>query len=70
MTHKTSVSRIVAVRLASLLLLLGATDALAGGRIERAPLQPGQQAALGLGDSKCIMVGEVLKCVPTVVASS
>jgi hypothetical protein len=69
MTRNTSVGRIVAVRLASL-LLLGATDALAGGRMERASLQPGQQAALGLGDSKCIMVGEVLKCVPTVVASS
>jgi len=51
-------------------VLLIATGAQADGRLERAHLHRGQQASLGLGDSKCIVVGEVLKCVPTVVASN
>jgi hypothetical protein len=49
--------------------LLVATGAHAGGRAERTQLQHAPQASLGLGDSKCMVVGEVVKCVPNVVAS-
>jgi hypothetical protein len=67
MTYRTSISRIVAGHLLGVLLV--ATGAQAGSRIERTQLHRGQQASLGLGDSKCMVVGEVMKCVPTVVAS-
>lgn len=68
MTCRASIARIVAAPLMGVLLI--ATGAQADGRLERAHLHRGQQASLGLGDSKCVVVGEVLKCVPTVVASN
>ena len=53
-------------------LLIGAllsTSALADNRIEVDVVNGKQQATFSLGDSKCMLVGEVIKCVPTVVAS-
>ncbi|HEY7758550.1 MAG TPA: hypothetical protein VIA64_03950 [Burkholderiales bacterium] len=68
MTYRTSIARILAAHLAGVLLI--ATGAQAGGGMQRTHLHHRQQSSLGLGDSKCIVVGEVLKCVPTIVASS
>ena len=54
-------------------LLIGAllsTSALADNRIEVSVVNGKQQANFSLGDSKCVLVGEVIKCVPTVVASN
>ena len=54
-------------------LLIGAllsTSALADNRIEVDVVNGKQQATFSLGDSKCMLVGEVIKCVPTVVASN
>jgi hypothetical protein len=51
-------------------VLLIATGAQAGGPAARTQLYHGQQASLGLGTSKCMVVGEVVKCVPAAVASS
>jgi hypothetical protein len=69
MTHRTSIAGILAAHVAGVLLLLVVTGAQAAGATQRAHLNRPQQTSLGLGDSKCILVGEVLKCVPTVVAS-
>ncbi|HXV07139.1 MAG TPA: hypothetical protein VD791_03860 [Burkholderiales bacterium] len=68
MRHRASIAGILAVHLAGALLLV-ATGAQAAGAPQRAHLHRPQQTSLGLGDSKCILVGEVLKCVPTIVAS-
>jgi hypothetical protein len=68
MTHRKSIGRIVAAHLMGVLLI--ATGAQAGGPAARTQLHHGQQASLGLGTSKCMVVGEVVKCVPAAVASS
>jgi hypothetical protein len=54
-------------------LLIGAllsTSALADNRIEVQMVNGKQQASFTLGDSKCVLVGDVIKCLPTVVASN
>jgi hypothetical protein len=68
MTHRVSSAVILAAHLAGALLLV-ATGAQAAGAMQRTHLHPPQQTSLSLGDSRCILVGEVLKCVPTIVAS-
>jgi len=68
MTHKVSSAVILAAHLAGVLLLV-ATGAQAAGATQRVQPHHPQQTSLSLGDSKCILVGEVLKCVPTIVVS-
>lgn len=54
-------------------LLIGAllsTGALADNRIEVNVVNGKQQASFALGDSRCVLAGEVIKCVPTLVASN
>jgi hypothetical protein len=54
-------------------LLIGAllsTAALAGNQIEVNVVNGKQQANFSLGDSKCVLVGDVIKCMPTLVASN
>ena len=58
--------------LTSLLIgaLLSATSALADNRIDVNVVNGKQQASFSLGDSKCVLVGDIIKCVPTLVASN
>ena len=58
--------------LSSLLIgaLLSATSALADNRIDVNVVNGKQQANFSLGDSKCVLVGDIIKCVPTLVASN
>lgn len=54
-------------------LLIGAllsTSALADNQIEVSVVNGKQQANFSLGDSKCVLVGDVIKCAPTLVASN
>jgi hypothetical protein len=54
-------------------LLIGAllsTGALAGNRIDVDVVQGAQHAKFRLGDSKCVLVGDVIKCMPTIAASN
>ena len=54
-------------------LLIGAllsTAALADNQIEVNVVNGKQQANFSLGDSKCVLVGDVIKCMPTLVASN
>ena len=54
-------------------LLIGAllsTSALAENRIEVQVVNGKQQATFTLGDSKCVLVGDVIKCLPDLVASN
>ena len=54
-------------------LLIGATlssAALADNRIEMSVVHGAQQAKFRVGDSKCVLVGDVIKCMPTITASN
>jgi hypothetical protein len=54
-------------------LLIGAllsTGALADNRIDMSVVQGAQQAKFSLGDSKCVLVGDVIKCMPSIMASN
>ena len=54
-------------------LLIGAllsTSALADNQIEVSVVNGKQQANFSLGDSKCVLMGDVIKCMPTLVASN
>ena len=54
-------------------LLIGAllsTAALADNEIEVNVVNGKQQANFSLGDSKCVLVGDVVKCMPSLVASN
>ena len=54
-------------------LLIGAllsTSALADNQIEVSVVNGKQQANFSLGDSKCVLVGDAIKCMPTLVASN
>jgi hypothetical protein len=54
-------------------LLIGAllsTAALADNQIEVNVVNGKQQANFSLGDSKCVLVGDVVKCMPSLVASN
>ena len=50
--------------------LLSASAAFAGNNIEVTTQSGVQQAGFSLGDSKCVLVDEVIRCVPTVIASN
>ena len=58
--------------LTSLLIgaLLSATSALADNRIDVNIVNGKQQASFSLGDSKCVLVGDIIKCVPTLIVSN
>ena len=54
-------------------LLIGAllsTSALAENRIDVSVVNGKQQANFSLGDSKCVLVGDVIKCMPSMLASN
>jgi hypothetical protein len=54
-------------------LLIGAllsAGALADNRIEMSVVRGAQQAKFSLGDSKCVLVGDVIKCMPSIMASN
>jgi hypothetical protein len=54
-------------------LLIGAlvsTSALAGNRIDVRMVEGAQQAKFSLGESKCVLVGDVIKCIPAITASN
>ena len=54
-------------------LLIGALlagSALADNRIDVSIVNGKQQANFSLGDSKCVLVNEVIRCAPVLVASN
>ena len=54
-------------------LLTGAllsTSALADNRIDVSIVNGKQQATFSLGDSRCVLVNEVIRCAPVLVASN
>ena len=50
--------------------LLASSAALADQSIEVSVVNGKQQAAFSVGDSKCVLVNDVIKCTPVVVASN
>ena len=64
MTTKTLKALLIAA-------LLGcATAAFADQSIEVSVVNGRQQASFSLGDSKCVLVNDVIRCTPVVVASN
>jgi len=51
-------------------VLLCASTAFAGNGIEISSVDGNQQAKFSLGDSKCVLVDEIIRCSPTVIASN
>ena len=54
-------------------LLIGAllsTSALADNRIDVSVVNGKQHANFSLGDSRCVLVNEVIRCAPVLVASN
>jgi hypothetical protein len=50
--------------------LLASASAFADRSIEVSVVNGKQQAAFSLGDSKCVLVNDVIKCTPVVLASN
>jgi hypothetical protein len=50
--------------------LLASSAAFADGSIEVKLVAGKQVAKFGLGDSKCVLVNEVIKCAPVLIASN
>jgi hypothetical protein len=50
--------------------LLASASAFADQSIQVSVVNGKQQASFGVGDSKCVLVDDVIKCVPVVVASN
>ena len=50
--------------------LLAASSAFADSSIEVTSSNGRQEAKFSLGDSKCVLVGDVIKCMPTITASN
>jgi len=63
MTTKTLQALLIGVLLAS-------SAALADQSIEVSVVNGKQQAAFSVGDSKCVLVNDVIKCTPVVLASN
>ena len=63
MTTKTLQSLLIAA-------LLSASTAFAGNGIEISTANGSQQAKFSLGDSKCVLVDEAIRCTPIVIASN
>jgi hypothetical protein len=60
-------------KIAQLLLvgaLFGASGAYADGSIEPRTVDGKPQASFSLGDSKCLLVNDTIRCTPVVVASN
>jgi hypothetical protein len=54
-------------------LLIGAllsANAVAANRIDVQLVQGTQHARFSLGESKCVLVGDVIKCMPSITASN
>jgi hypothetical protein len=63
MTTKTLQTLLIGVLLAS-------SAAFADQSIEVSVVNGKQQAAFSVGDSKCVLVNDVIKCTPVVLASN
>jgi hypothetical protein len=63
MTTKTLQALLIAALLAS-------SAAFADQSIEVSMVNGKQQAAFSVGDSKCVLVNDVIKCTPVVLASN
>ncbi len=50
--------------------LLASASAFADQSIEVSVVNGKQQAAFSLGDSKCVLVNDVIRCTPVVLASN
>ena len=50
--------------------LLSASTAFAGDSAEKTAQNGTQQAAFNLGDSKCVLVDDTIRCIPTLIASN
>ena len=50
--------------------LLASSAAFADQTIEVSIVNGKQQASFGVGDSKCVLVDDVIKCTPVVLASN
>jgi len=50
--------------------LLASSTALADQSIEVSVVNGKQQASFSLGDSKCVLVNDVIKCTPVALASN
>jgi hypothetical protein len=50
--------------------LLASSAALADQSIEVSVVNGKQQAAFSVGDSKCVLVNDVIKCTPVILASN
>ena len=50
--------------------LLASVSAFADQSIQVSVVNGKQQASFGVGDSKCVLVDDVIKCVPVVLASN
>ena len=50
--------------------LLASASAFADQTIEVSVVNGKQQAAFSVGDSKCVLVNDVIKCIPVVLASN
>lgn len=50
--------------------LLSASAAFADSSIEVSVVAGAQQARFSIGDSKCVLVNEVIQCAPVLVASN
>jgi len=50
--------------------LLSASFAFADNTIQVSSVNGKQQAAFSLGDSKCVLVNETIRCTPVLVASN
>jgi hypothetical protein len=50
--------------------LLASASAFADQSIQVSVVNGKQQASFGVGDSKCVLVDDVIKCVPVVLASN
>ncbi len=51
-------------------VLLASASAFADQSIEVSVVNGKQQAAFSVGDSKCVLVNDVIKCTPVVLASN
>ena len=50
--------------------LFSASTAFVGNSIETNTQNGTQQAAFNLGDSKCVLVDDTIRCIPTLIASN
>jgi hypothetical protein len=71
--QRTGSTQTMTTKIAQFLLigvLLSAPGAYADGSIEMRKVDGKPQASFSLGDSKCLLVNDTIRCTPVVVASN